>query len=49
MKEIAGLDAVFADKEASKKATDDLLASLKQKQSPRPRFGGRKSSVRRKA
>merc|ERR1719199_2108640 len=28
-KEIAGLDAVFADKEASKKATDDLLASLK--------------------
>merc|ERR1719201_1622763 len=29
MKEIAGLDAVFADKEVSKKATDDLLASLK--------------------
>jgi hypothetical protein len=29
MKEIAGLDAVYADKEASKKATDDLLDALK--------------------
>merc|ERR1719316_2685960 len=29
VKEIAELDAVYADKEASKKATDDLLESLK--------------------